>query len=375
MKNQVLQILCEHLANSPDELCIASPRYRVMADTCSRYNLTPMPVDIPGPGSPLVLWGFSKEWIDKVHTLYGKDTHLIMKGNPAAYAEYDISVVGENTAGEVKKILEYLIKAGRTKVAVFAPNRLHFESNYYVRTFLAQAAEMGIFMDESSVFWDSGDNANSKNPHPLEECYENLRKDARQHDAVVCYNTQAAIYLCSRAREDGIRIPEDLFVIGRGDLRLASVISPSITTVSFSEDEVGQQLVKLYRYLTSNPYVKSITVLLDCRITPRESTACFPLPEQSSPPQDTSFLNEKQTGSDIYLRIGRIEKMLDSCSDMDLRILSSLRQGESREKIAEQEFITVSTMRYRLKRMLKFAGTETKEELFALLDRYHINID
>jgi len=373
MKNQVLQILCEQIENGPNELSPASQRYRAMSDMCSRYNLTPMRVETPTPGSPLLLVGSTAEWLDKAHVLYSKDMHLIIKGNPAAYAEYDFSIVGENTAGEAKKLLEYLKKAERTRIAIFGPNRQQFASNYYVRTFLAKAAEMDIPMDEASVFWDSGENRAGETRYRLEDCYEAFREVSHHFDAVICYNTQAAIFLCSQVRKDGIRIPEDLFVIGRGDLRLASAVSPSITTVSFSEDEVGQQFVKLYRYLNSNPYVKSVTVLLDCHITPRESTACFPLPENNSSMQDASFLNEKRIGSDIYLSLGRIEQMLNSCTDMDFRILERLHRGESREKIAEQEFVTLSTVRYRLKRMLKLAGTETVEALFALLDRYHIN--
>lgn len=375
MKNQVLQILYEQTVNTPNDLSSASRRNRSLADTCSRYNLTPMRVDTPVPGSPLLVAGHSKEWIDKVYALYGKEMHLITKGNPAAYTEYDISIVGENTAGEAKKTLEYLRNAGRTKVAVLAPNRLHFESNYYVPTLLAKAADMGIPMDESSVFWDSGEYGNSENPYALEECYENFRKVAHHYNAVICYNTHAAIYLCSRAGLDGIRIPEDLYVIGRGDLRLASAASPTITTVSVSEEEVGQQFVKLYRYLSSNPYVKGVTVLLDSHITPRESTAYFPLQEKDNSAQDTSFLKIQRIPSNIYLCINRIENMLSSCTDMDFRIMESLRQGESREKIAEQEFITTSTVRYRLKRMQKLSGTETMDELFAILDQYHISTE
>lgn len=375
MKNQVLQILHEHFTNPLRESASTfSIRYRAMAEMCSRYNLTLKKVERPEPGMPLILWGHTKEWFDSAHTLYGKDCQLIMKGNPAAYAEYDISVVGNNTASEAKKVLEYLQAAGRTRIALLAPNRLQFESLCYVPSFLEKAAEMGIAMDDSCVFWDSGVKLDDL-PYLLEECYGNFRKAAHKFDAVVCYNTQAAVYLCARAREDGIRIPEDLWVIGRGNLRTASFVSPTITTISVDEEEVGQQLVRLYRYLSSNPYVQSVTALLDSHLVPRESTACAPLPEKDTSARDYSVLDVKRISSNIYLSIGYIEQLLSGCTEMDFRILKGLRRGESREKIAEREFITVPTLRYRLKRMLKFAGVKNREELFALLDRYHINID
>lgn len=373
MGNQVLQILVEHVENVPREFEENNERYKAMSEACSRYNLTPTRVEIPNPSLPLVVWGTSKKWVESVFNQY-KGMHLIFKGNPAVYTEHRACIIGENTAGEIEKILTYLTKANRMKIALLATNRVHFDSMYYVRTFLEKAEEMGIPISEDDVFWDSGENENDpQKPSMPVESYNKFYQVHHRYDAVVCYNTHSAIYFCARAKENGIRVPEDIYLIGRGHLQIANAVNPSITTISRNEEEVGQQIVKLYRYLLSNPYVESANVLLDCRITPRKSTNFF-LDEAEMTLTEDAFLKQKQVPSAIYHEIGMIEFMIKNCTKMDIRILDGIRQGLSREKLAVQEFTTLSTVHYRMKRMLRLADVATKEELFALLDKYSIDI-
>lgn len=182
---------------------------------------------------------------------------------------------------------------------------------------------------------DTGESEDPENPRLLEECYGNFRKEYKKYNAVICYNTQATVYLCARAKEEGIRVPEDLYVIGQGYLALAELVHPSITTVSLNEIEVGQQIVKLFRYLCSNPYIKNVTVLVNSIITPRKSTENFTLPSKEENVPDDSFLKDNHFSSPAYIELDRLEAMLSSCTDMDLRILEGVRRGIPRETLAE----------------------------------------
>ena len=89
---------------------------------------------------------------------------------------------------------------------------------------------------------------------------------------------------------------------------------------------------------------------------------------------EDAFLKQKQVPSAIYHEIGMIEFMVKNSTKMDIRILNGIRQGIPRENLAEQEFTTLSTVHYRMKRMMRLADVDTKEELFALLDKYSIDI-
>ena len=340
-------------------------RSRAIAEMCSRYNMTPEYVSDFENIDPLVVLPVTQRWFDRIYERCSS-SRLIVKVNPELCTRYDVSIIGTNTSEEAEQILTYLKAAGRTRMAIYAPHKVNFESVNYVNTFLPNAALYGIAMDETDIYW---------NPSNLADCYDAFLKNYKKYDAVLCYNTQAAVYFCARAKEDHILIPEDLFIIGRGEIQVAEAIHPSITTISLNETEVGYQIVKLYRYLQRNPYVKNATVLLHSRIIPRESTACFPV--QIVPPvSDTSsFLSEKLLGESTYLDIMRIESLLNACNPVDIRLLQGMQKGLSREKLAVQEFITLSTVRYRLKRIFQHAGVENRNELFGLLDKYNIDLE
>jgi len=58
--------------------------------------------------------------------------------------------------------------------------------------------------------------------------------------AVMCSNDMTAIGVMRQSYEEGIRIPQDLSVIGFDDIRLAQFIIPPLTTVKMSQTEIAQ---------------------------------------------------------------------------------------------------------------------------------------
>lgn len=66
----------------------------------------------------------------------------------------------------------------------------------------------------------------------LDELASALRAAVDQGtDAVVCYNDDVALRVLAAARRSGIRVPEDLAVIGVDDLPFAALCVPALTTV------------------------------------------------------------------------------------------------------------------------------------------------
>ncbi len=59
---------------------------------------------------------------------------------------------------------------------------------------------------------------------------------------VVCWNDEFALALCMAARRLGIRVPEDLSVVGFDDM-LASSSDPPLTSVSHMYSAIGELAV------------------------------------------------------------------------------------------------------------------------------------
>src|SRR6185436_17974893 len=63
--------------------------------------------------------------------------------------------------------------------------------------------------------------------------------------AVFASNDLSAFGAMDAARECGLRIPDDISIIGFDDIPQASVVYPKLTTVRQPLDEMGQTAVKL----------------------------------------------------------------------------------------------------------------------------------
>jgi Transcriptional regulators len=78
--------------------------------------------------------------------------------------------------------------------------------------------------------------------HKLEGGKIALRKLSRLQDkptALICSNDMTAIGVMSEAFELGIRVPQDLSVIGFDDIRIAGFMIPPLTTIQMSQTELA----------------------------------------------------------------------------------------------------------------------------------------
>lgn len=63
--------------------------------------------------------------------------------------------------------------------------------------------------------------------------------------AVVCYNDLMAYGLNRACRERGIRVPQELSIMGSLDMLLSSVVNPPLTTMSADHFEIGNRAATL----------------------------------------------------------------------------------------------------------------------------------
>ena len=68
---------------------------------------------------------------------------------------------------------------------------------------------------------------------------------AERPTALICANDQMAIGALSYCRRAGLRVPEDVSVVGFDDLPIASLLTPSLTTVRQPARALGMEAVKL----------------------------------------------------------------------------------------------------------------------------------
>lgn len=90
--------------------------------------------------------------------------------------------------------------------------------------------------------------------------------------AYVCRTDYVAIGLCRGLREAGLRIPEDVAVVGQGDLEVSAYLTPPLTTLATPYDEIAETVMDLMLELLqddASPGPRKVT--LPYRLIVRES--------------------------------------------------------------------------------------------------------
>jgi LacI family transcriptional regulator len=91
--------------------------------------------------------------------------------------------------------------------------------------------------------------------------------------AILASNDNMAVGVLRAARERGLRVPEDLSLVGYDDSEKASIVTPALTTVRQPLEELGRTAVSLLTRLLDKQRVEALHVELATKLVVRESTA------------------------------------------------------------------------------------------------------
>jgi DNA-binding LacI/PurR family transcriptional regulator len=92
--------------------------------------------------------------------------------------------------------------------------------------------------------------------------------------AVMCSNDMTAIGVLHQANRAGIRVPDDLSVIGFDDIHIAEVMIPALTTIEMSRYEIARASVTALRAQLEGPQSKlgKLEYAIGTRLIVRQST-------------------------------------------------------------------------------------------------------
>ena len=90
--------------------------------------------------------------------------------------------------------------------------------------------------------------------------------------AILAANDPVAIGVIHTLVQAGLRIPQDISVMGINDLSISRYVSPPLSTVRAFTEEMGEQGIDLLHKQLINPDI-SRRVFLSCELVKRRSTA------------------------------------------------------------------------------------------------------
>ena len=314
---------------------------------------------------PLVLAiGYSYQWMEstcKTLKKQGVEPLLVNAGQDFMTEALDVS--GFVSFGIPKAMYDircYLISNKRNRIAFFGAHDETHSDQIKIEEFLKLTKHFGLTAGGADVYKDL----------TLSDCIKSFELNMHRYNAVICSSDAAAVFLSKWLEERGIRVPEDLFIIGFGNSIVSDAIKPTITTVENNFVELGRQAVKLHQFLQRNTDIHSASILVDCPLLERQSTGS--IRHKKTAPKFMSGSMPLYDADPDVLMVLQIEELLRMWDDIDRQIISGLLKDKTIIAIAEGLFISVSAVKYRIKKMLTAANLRDKEELIKIIQKYNV---
>jgi LacI family repressor for deo operon, udp, cdd, tsx, nupC, and nupG len=92
---------------------------------------------------------------------------------------------------------------------------------------------------------------------------------------VFCFNDEMAMGVVETARQRGLRVPEDLSVVGFDDIRFARYMDPPLTTIAQPMREIGEGTVRLLLDILRGNAIAPVSVTLPHKLVIRATTAAL----------------------------------------------------------------------------------------------------
>jgi len=160
---------------------------------------------------------------------------------------------------------EYLIKQGHKRIALINGFLHKSPAKGRLEGYKKALNKYRIPLDESLI---------SVGDINIEDGYERTKQMLEKNldfTAIFAYNDMMAFGAMQAVKEKGLRIPEDIGLVGYDDIPFSSLISPSLTTIKLKKQELGIESVMLLLSHINGNREKPKKIMLDVDIIVRKT--------------------------------------------------------------------------------------------------------
>ncbi|TKG96496.1 LacI family transcriptional regulator [Puteibacter caeruleilacunae] len=172
---------------------------------------------------------------DHFKLFYDKNIPIVFFDRLCAAIPTTQIVVDDENAGY--QITKHLAEQGCKRIAHLAgPQNLKIYSDRR-KGYERALAEMGLTIDEDQIIYCNLTREDGT------KAAQTLLSGTNKPDGIYCGNDTSALSVIIYAKENNIKIPEDLCIVGLSNEPFAEVITPSLSTIKQPAVEIGKQAV------------------------------------------------------------------------------------------------------------------------------------
>jgi LacI family transcriptional regulator, repressor for deo operon, udp, cdd, tsx, nupC, and nupG len=177
------------------------------------------------------------------------------------------SVNMDNIAG-AKLAVQHLVEAGKKRIA-FVNGPGHYSIRQRLRGFQEALFEANMPLDPALVTMEVDVNQTPNIREQNQNAILELLALPNPPDAMFCWNDESALLAIRCCLEKGLRIPQDMAIVGFDDIDAAVQANPSLTTIRVNKELLGRR--GLERLIDRKDDAESLD-LIPVELVVREST-------------------------------------------------------------------------------------------------------
>lgn len=185
---------------------------------------------------------------DQIPTLF------INANYQATYPQLNFPFIATADAAAERQLMDYLFSLGHESIiGVFQVDDIQgvHRMDGFVQ---AYQQHPDISYKSNLIMYQSGDALEK-----ITQRIETYLKDDHRPTAIACYNDQLAIQVLAFVKQLGLRVPEDLSIVGFDNYQMAAYMSPALTTLNHEKAQMGQAAGNMIIDLLKHKTVESIT--------------------------------------------------------------------------------------------------------------------
>ena len=182
--------------------------------------------------------------------------------------DYNVDTILMNNQKACRQAVKFLVDMGHTEIGYLKSSTSIYNFDSRFKSYRESIAKRGLPFDINHIM--------SLEP-TIEGAYADMKESLLSFDpkllpsAFIADNDIIALGAMNAMKEAGIRIPEDVSLIGIDDMPFCKFVSPQLSTIKVYKEEIGRHAVKMLVEQIDQETECSKTVLVDTVVINRES--------------------------------------------------------------------------------------------------------
>ncbi len=263
------------------------------------------------------------------------------------------SCVCSDINASMKNLLDTLKSKGKSQIALYGINTDSIAD---------------ISRVDSLFNWKSGDFETMQifnNNGSLYNCFNDFYAQINDFDAVICANDFAAVSLVRYLEKVSPDKLNNFYIISCAQTKISNFYRDRILSLNMNFEQYGKAAVYIYNALKKHDYLSEMTVKVLWSLESGDATPILRPVDLNLRSSEDAFYDDSELNEMLI-----VDKVLQNADEIENKIIDGLLCGETIEQIAENCFLTVGGVKYRIKKIVGDSGAADKNQIINLLKKY-----